>query len=50
MPIGVFVGIVVFARNYDLALAGRIILVFFGASLVVRAFLPGSVISSVPER
>ena len=50
MPIGVFVGIVVFARNYDLALAGRIILVFFGASLVVRAFLPGSIISSVPER
>ena len=49
-PIGVLFGIVVFARNYDLALAGRIILVFFGASLVVRAFLPGTLVSSVPEK
>jgi len=48
-PIGVLVGIVVFSRNYDLALAGRIILVFFGASLVVRAFLPGSIVSSSPQ-
>jgi len=48
--IGVFVAIIVFSRNYDLALAGRIILVFFGASLVARAFLPGVVISSEPEK
>jgi protein-S-isoprenylcysteine O-methyltransferase Ste14 len=39
-PIGIFAAIVVFARNYDLRLAGRVILVFFGASLVVRAFMP----------
>ena len=50
MPIGVLAGILVFARNYDLALAGRIILVFFGASLVARAFLPGTMISSVREK
>ena len=48
-PIGVFVGILVFARNYDLALAGRIILIFFGASLVVRAFLPGFVVNYAPQ-
>ncbi|HEY1576312.1 MAG TPA: isoprenylcysteine carboxylmethyltransferase family protein [Terracidiphilus sp.] len=48
-PIGIFVGIVVFARNYDLALAGRVILVFFGASLVVRAFLPKTERSGGPE-
>jgi protein-S-isoprenylcysteine O-methyltransferase Ste14 len=42
-PIGVLVGIVVYSRNYDLALAGRILLIFFGASLVVRAFTPGVV-------
>jgi hypothetical protein len=39
-PIGISVAIVVFARNYDLRFAGRVILVFFGASLVVRAFVP----------
>jgi protein-S-isoprenylcysteine O-methyltransferase Ste14 len=39
-PIGIFVAIVVYARNYDPNLTGRIILVFFGASLVARAFLP----------
>lgn len=42
-PIGVFVSVVIYSRNYDLALAGRVILVFFGASLVMRAFLPGVV-------
>jgi hypothetical protein len=42
-PIGIVVAIVAFSRNYDLALAGRIILIFFGASLVVRAFIPGVV-------
>lgn len=50
IPIGTLVGLIVFARNYDLALAGRVILIFLGASLVVRAFLPGSVVSSVPEK
>ena len=49
IPIGTLAGIIVYARNYDLALAGRVILIFLGASLIVRAFLPGSVVSSVPE-
>lgn len=40
-PIGVMAAIVVYSTNYDLALAGRVILISFGASLVVRAFLPG---------
>ena len=39
-PIGIFVAIVVYTRNYDPELTGRIILIFFGASLVVRAFMP----------
>ena len=38
--IGVFAAIVVYARNYDPEMTGRIILIFFGASLVVRAFMP----------
>lgn len=42
-PIGILVAIIAYSRNYDLALAGRIILVFFGASLIARAFLPGAV-------
>jgi protein-S-isoprenylcysteine O-methyltransferase Ste14 len=42
-PIGIFAAIVVYSRNYDLALAGRIILISFGVSLVTRAFLPGVV-------
>ena len=48
-PVGVLVGLIVFSRNYNLALAGRIILIFLGASLVIRAFLPGTV-SSEPEK
>jgi protein-S-isoprenylcysteine O-methyltransferase Ste14 len=48
--VGVLVAVIVFSRNYNLALAGRIILIFFGASLVVRAFLPGVSINSVPEQ
>jgi protein-S-isoprenylcysteine O-methyltransferase Ste14 len=47
-PIGIFVAIIVYARNYDPNLAGRIILVFFGASLVVRAFLPRTTINPSP--
>ena len=39
-PIGVLVAIVVYARNYDPVITGRIILIFLGASFVVRAFLP----------
>ncbi|WP_109487299.1 methyltransferase family protein [Occallatibacter savannae] len=50
IPIGTVVGIIVYARNYDLALAGRIILIGFGASVIVRAFLPGSVLSSAPQK
>lgn len=40
-PIGIFVAIIAYARDYNLALAGRIILIFFGASLIVRAFVSG---------
>jgi protein-S-isoprenylcysteine O-methyltransferase Ste14 len=39
-PIGVLAAIVVYSRSYELWLAGRILLVFFGASLIVRAFVP----------
>jgi protein-S-isoprenylcysteine O-methyltransferase Ste14 len=49
-PVGVLVGIIVFSRNYDLALAGRIILIFFGASLVSRAFLPALHVNSEPVK
>jgi protein-S-isoprenylcysteine O-methyltransferase Ste14 len=44
-PIGVFVAIVVYARNYDPALTGRIILIFLGTSFVARAFLPRTPVS-----
>lgn len=50
IPIGTVVGIIVYSRNYDLALAGRTVIVFVGASLIVRAFLPGSVLSSAPQK
>jgi protein-S-isoprenylcysteine O-methyltransferase Ste14 len=49
-PIGIFVAIIAISRNYDLQLAGRIILVFFGASLVARAFLPGMRVNSEPAQ
>jgi len=49
-PVGILVAVVVFARSYDLALAGRIILVFFGASLIVRAFLPRVQVNSEPAQ
>jgi protein-S-isoprenylcysteine O-methyltransferase Ste14 len=42
-PIGIFIAIVLYRKNYDSELAGRIILIFFGASLVVRAMMPRSV-------
>jgi protein-S-isoprenylcysteine O-methyltransferase Ste14 len=48
-PIGILVAIVAYSRSYDLAMAGRVLLVFFGASLVVRAFTPG-VFKSEPSR
>jgi protein-S-isoprenylcysteine O-methyltransferase Ste14 len=41
-PIGVLVGVIVYSRNYDLALAGRVLLIFFGASLIVRACTPSA--------
>ncbi len=47
-PIGVLVAVVAVSRNYDLQIAGRIILVFFGASLITRAFLPGVRVNSEP--
>jgi hypothetical protein len=49
-PIGVLVGILVFSRNYDLALSGRVILIFFGASLIARALVPGVLINSKPAK
>lgn len=49
-PIGIFVAIVAFSKNYDLELASRIILVFFGASLVVRAFMPGGMVRPEPSK
>jgi hypothetical protein len=49
-PIGVLVAIIVYARNYDPELTGRIILIFFGASLVVRAFLPRVPVSPEPAK
>jgi protein-S-isoprenylcysteine O-methyltransferase Ste14 len=39
-PIGVFVAIAFLSWSYDSRLVGRTILIFFGASLVVRALLP----------
>ena len=49
-PLGVLVGIAVYSRNYDLELAGRVILIFFGVSLVARAFLPRVALSPEPVR
>ncbi len=49
-PIGIFISIVVYSRNYDFELAGRVILIFFGASLVVRAFMPGVMVRSEPAK
>lgn len=49
-PIGILVAILVYSRSYDLWLAGRTLLVFFGASLVVRAFIPGILVKSEPEK
>ncbi|MGA9585634.1 MAG: isoprenylcysteine carboxylmethyltransferase family protein [Terracidiphilus sp.] len=49
-PIGIFVAIVVFSRTYDPKLAGRIILIFFGASIVVRAIMPGVPVSPEPVK
>ena len=39
-PIGVFVALAFLSWSYDSRLMGRAILIFFGASLVVRALLP----------
>ena len=39
-PIGVFVGLAFLSWSYDSRLVGRTILIFFGASLVVRALMP----------
>jgi protein-S-isoprenylcysteine O-methyltransferase Ste14 len=39
-PIGVFVALAFLSWSYDSRLMGRTILIFFGASLVVRALLP----------
>jgi protein-S-isoprenylcysteine O-methyltransferase Ste14 len=47
-PIGILVAVVVFARSYNLAFAGRIILIFFGASLIARAFLPRTDVKPEP--
>jgi protein-S-isoprenylcysteine O-methyltransferase Ste14 len=39
-PIGVFVGLAFLSWSYDSRLVGRTILIFFGASLIVRALMP----------
>ncbi len=39
-PIGVFVALAFLSWSYDSRLVGRTILIFFGASLIVRAFMP----------
>ena len=49
-PIGVLIAIVVFSRNYELEIAGPIILVFFGASLIVRALMPALPVNSEPAK
>ena len=48
-PIGILVALIVYARTYEEGLAGRVILIFFGASLVVRALMPGVVRSEPPK-
>lgn len=48
--IGVFIAVGVFARTYNSELTGRVILIFFGASLIMRAVTPGvSVIAESKE-
>jgi protein-S-isoprenylcysteine O-methyltransferase Ste14 len=49
-PIGVLVAVVVYSRNYDLPLAGRVILVFLGVSLIARALMPGVLVNSAPAK
>jgi protein-S-isoprenylcysteine O-methyltransferase Ste14 len=45
-PIGVFVALSAASWTYNSRLMFRVILVFFGVSLVVRALIPGSTVSS----
>jgi protein-S-isoprenylcysteine O-methyltransferase Ste14 len=42
-PIGVFVAMAFLSWSYDSRLVGRTILIFFGASLIVRALMPTGV-------
>ena len=49
-PIGILVAIILYSRNYDMALVGRTILIFFGASLVVRAFIPTVAVKTEPVK
>ena len=49
-PIGVLVAVIVYSRDYNLPLAGRVILVFFGASLIARALMPGVLVNSAPAK
>jgi protein-S-isoprenylcysteine O-methyltransferase Ste14 len=49
-PIGVFVALAAFSWSYDNRLMIRVILIFFGFSLVVRALMPGVLISSEQQR
>ena len=39
-PIGVFVALAFLSWSYDSRLVGKTILIFFGASLIVRALMP----------
>jgi protein-S-isoprenylcysteine O-methyltransferase Ste14 len=49
MPIGVFVALAFFSWSYNNRLMGRVVLISFGLSLVVRALLPGVWTSSKPS-
>jgi hypothetical protein len=40
-PIGVFITIAFLSWSYDIRLMAKAIIVTFGISLIVRAFLPG---------
>jgi protein-S-isoprenylcysteine O-methyltransferase Ste14 len=47
-PIGVLIAMAGLTWSYNDRLAGRVILIFFGASLIVRAFMPGVGVKTEP--
>lgn len=50
LPIGVFFTLAVVSWSYDNRLMGRVILISFGLSLVVRAFMPGAPVTPGTEK